>query len=252
MTFCIGISVADGLVALADTQIVKGEQISSKAKLSAIELGADTAFVMTSGLRSIRDKAMARLDDDLSDGTLAPVRAHELATAFGDRLKEIRAEDEEGLSAGGLRFDLNGIVGGRFRDDDAPQLFHVFPEGNWVHTTVDAPYVMIGRTYYGKPILDRLLRYDTPLDQALALAYLAFDATRASVNDVDFPIDVVTFASDAERPTQVRRDAADLGEARAWWQDRLAAALVEFPLDWADPLLGDPGSPADETSEVEA
>ena len=67
----------------------------------------------------------------------------------------------------------------------------VYPEGNWIDATPDSPYFIIGRTSYGKPILDRLLTYDTPLAQAVALAYLAFDSTRASVVDVEFPIDLV-------------------------------------------------------------
>ena len=74
-----------------------------------------------------------------------------------------------------------------------PTLFYIYPEGNWIEATADSPYFILGRTLYGKPILDRLLISDTPLAQALALAYLAFDATRTSVIDVAFPIDVIIF-----------------------------------------------------------
>ena len=40
---------------------------------------------------------------------------------------------------------------------------------------------------YGKPILDRALRFDTPLRTALKLAYLSFNSTRLSSSDVGFP-----------------------------------------------------------------
>ena len=46
-----------------------------------------------------------------------------------------------------------------------------------------------------KPILDRLLRHDSSMRHAAALAFLAFDATKASVTDVDFPIDVIVAES---------------------------------------------------------
>ena len=37
MTFCVGIKVTQGLVALADTQIVKGDERLSKGKLTLIK-----------------------------------------------------------------------------------------------------------------------------------------------------------------------------------------------------------------------
>ncbi len=50
-------------------------------------------------------------------------------------------------------------------------------------------------TYYGKFILDRLLKYDTSLKAALGFGSAAFDATRTSVTDVDYPIDVAIIAT---------------------------------------------------------
>ena len=244
MTFCIGIRVATGLIALADTQIVRGEQSSSKAKLSMIRIGDRRAFLMTSGLRSVRDKAASRLEDRIAALPQPYTRLHQLASAFGDELRQARFEDEASLAAGGLTFNLHAIIGGTLSGDAGPELIQVFPECNWVNATVDSPYFIIGRSAYGKPLLDRLLRYDTPLRTALALGYLAFDATRESVVDVDFPIDVVI---DDGRPSasgsafrQTRLSAGDLVVAHAWWQAQLARALHDFPMDWADPLWVDP------------
>ena len=240
MTFCTGISVAGGIVALADTQIVRGAHQSKKAKLSELVVGDRSVVVMTSGLRSVRDKVVLRLEDRLATGAERFSRMHELASAFGDQLREVRAEDGASLASSGLSFNLNAILGGRLPGDPAPALFQVYPEGNWVETTADAPYVVIGRSYYGKPILDRLLTHATPLHQAVALAYLAFDATRASVTDVDFPIDVAVLTGDAATPQRVRLGAAELGPAHVWWQAQLGTALAGLPMDWAAGLLGGP------------
>jgi len=240
VTFCIGVRVREGLVALADTQIVRGEQVSSKAKLSQIAQGRHSALLMTSGLRSVRDKTVMRLEDRLA---VEPpfTRVHQLASAFGNELKRVREEDEQALRVGGLSFNLHAILGGQFDNDAEPSLFQVFPEGNWVDATPDSPYFIIGRTSYGKPILDRLLRYDTPIDKALALAYLAFDATRASVVDVDFPIDVIVMRTGSPALHRSRFTAAELGSAHDWWHDRLQAALEAFPMDWSR-RLDDPSS----------
>jgi putative proteasome-type protease len=113
----------------------------------------------------------------------------------------------------------------------------VYPEGNWVDATDDAPSFTIGRTAYGKPILDRLLHYDTPLPQAVALAYLAFDSTRASVVDVEFPIDLVLLVATDGVLRQHRFTAEDLTIAQGFWRQQLQDALEAFPLTWATPIL---------------
>ena len=73
VTFCVGVRVRGGLVGLADTQIVKGGEVSSKAKLSLHQHGGHQFFVMTSGLRSVRDKVVVRLEDAL--GGKEPARS---------------------------------------------------------------------------------------------------------------------------------------------------------------------------------
>lgn len=237
MTFCIGIRVNDGVVALSDTRVLRGNEISTKSKLSMLDDGGAEAVVMTSGLRSIRDKVVARLEDELRAAKTTHRRVHELATAYGQVLRTVRTEDEDALQAGGLSFNSHAILAGQFPDDDRPVLMHVYPEGNWVEATDDAPYVIIGRTTAGKPILDRLLTVDTPLDQALALAYVAFDATRASASDVDFPVDVALLQRDRDRFVSRRYTSDDLGAVRDAWLDGLRRALDELPTDWSGLLI---------------
>ena len=237
MTFCIGIRVDEGIVALADTQIVRGHHVSTKFKLSELHIGDRSALIMTSGLRSVRDKVVARLEDAVADGSAECARMHQLASEFGALLRIVRAEDEESLVAGGLTFNLHAILAGRLPGDQEPVVLEVFPEGNWVDVTTDAPYFVIGRSFYGKPILDRLLRHDTPIDEALSLAYLAFDATRTSVTDVDFPIDVAVMGVKETSFRKARFTADDLAQARDHWQTRLSEVVRELPNQWAVGLL---------------
>lgn len=130
MTFCIGVRVHDGLVALSDTRVVRGEQISQKAKLSTLPTGGSGAIVMTSGLRSVRDKVVRRLEDELLSADVPHTRMHRVATAFGDQLRSVRAEDGESLTASGLSFNTHALLGGQLLDDPEPTLLEVFPEGN--------------------------------------------------------------------------------------------------------------------------
>lgn len=240
MTFCIGIRVDDGIVALSDTRVLRGNEISTKSKLSMLVDGDGEAVVMTSGLRSIRDKVVARLEDELRAAASPHRRMHQLATAYGEVLRDVRAEDEEALRSAGLNFNSHAILAGQFVDDDEPVLLHVYPEGNWVEATDDAPYVIVGRASSGKPILDRLLTVETPLDQAIALAYVAFDATRASASDVDFPVDAAVLARDHQRFVSRRYTSDDLGKVHDAWLAGLRASLDALPTEWSALLLPTP------------
>lgn len=232
MTFCIGVRVHGGLVVLSDTRVVKGMERSRKSKLSTLSDGRSEAVAMTSGLRSVRDKVVARLEDRLTSVEFD--RFHEFASAYGDTLRAVRAEDEEALAHGGHTFNSNAILAGRFPGDSHPVLMHVYPEGNWVEATDDAPYFVIGRSSYGKPILDRLLGPESSLEQAATLAYLAFDATSASATDVGFPIDMGVQPNGQQHFTMRRFASDDMAGIQATWHDHLRAALDRLPTPWSD------------------
>jgi putative proteasome-type protease len=239
VTFAVGIRVAGGLVALADTQIVRGEEISNKAKLSQHAHGTGELFVMTSGLRSVRDKVVTRLDDDLAALAVAHRRLHHVVSAFGDHLKQVRVEDGPSLRDGGLAFNAHAIIGGQLEDDAQPELYLVYPEGNWVVATEDAPSFVVGRSSYSRPILHGLLRFDMSMQQAATVAFLAFDATRRCAVDVGYPIDMVVSAGDHCPMRHHRYTAEDLEPSGAYWHDRMRAALDEFPATWTRPLWPD-------------
>lgn len=221
-------------MALADTRIVSGAEISVKSKLTTFSQRGHPAFVMTSGLRSVRDKAVHRLSDDLAESPCR--RMHQLATAFGQHLRRIRSEDGESLDQAGLTFNSHALIGGRLVDDEHPSLFHVYPEGNWVEVTPDHPVMVIGRSSYSKPLLDRLLRRDSTLRQATTLAYLAFDSTRTSATDVDFPIDVAVLHRAGSDFSIDRFSDEHLFETRVEWNRHLCSALGDLPDTWMDGL----------------
>ncbi len=58
MTYCLGIKVESGLVAIADTRLTSGTEVSTNKKISVHQLENHSLFIMTSGLRSVRDKAV--------------------------------------------------------------------------------------------------------------------------------------------------------------------------------------------------
>lgn len=241
MTFCIGIRVREGIIALADSRIVVGSEHSNKQKLAPLQHELGQLFAMTSGLRSIRDKAIIYMEEEFEKQGKTIDRVYEVANLFGDMLRRVKEEDGEHLSIAGLSFNSHAIIGGQLTDDKVPQLFYVYPQGNWIESNPDLPYFMIGRTYYGKPILDRLLNYETPLRSALSLALLAYDATRTSVTDVAGPIDVAILPTSTCKMTFGRFSDDELEESTGWWNREMAELMREMPMRWMERLFEQSG-----------
>ncbi len=227
----------DGLVALADTRIVRGSEQVNKQKLAEFLHKDASLFTMTSGLRSVRDKTLVYVDESLRDSQVEVDRLYKFVNLFGDQLRRVKNEDGPALASAGLLFNLHAVIGGCLAADPDPQLYYVYPEGNWLEASPDSPYFIIGRTYYGKFMLDRLLTYESSLHTALALALLAFDATRTSVTDVDYPIDVAVLSTGTRRPVFRRYESADLQTTTAWWSQVLRESLTTMPMNWARELL---------------
>lgn len=237
MTFCVGIKVRQGIVALADTQIVRGDEQVSKQKLSVVNHADDSLIAMTSGLRSVRDKSLIYLSEQLGRQQQPLDRLYKVVNLFGEQLRRVYSEDAVALTSSGLTWNPHAIIAGRLRNDQSSQMFYVYPQGNWIETAIDSPYFIIGRTHYGKPILDRLLNYETSLISAFALALLAFDATRTSVNDVDCPIDVAIIAEGSRHATYQRFSDDQIRGVTQWWSDTLSNSLQSIPMDWAANLF---------------
>jgi len=88
-----------------------------------------------------------------------------------------------------------------------------------------------------KPVLDRTLKYEDPMRFALKVGCLAFDSTRISAADVDFPVDVVLYARNTFQIVEHRFEKSDLAENSNWWQERLRDSVRELPTGWMEPVL---------------
>ena len=62
MTYCLAINVREGLVCLADGRITSGTQVTNAHKISLHGPEGSQICIMTSGLRSLRDKTLAYFD----------------------------------------------------------------------------------------------------------------------------------------------------------------------------------------------
>jgi putative proteasome-type protease len=129
------------------------------------------------------------------------------------------------------------LVGGQLENDQEHKLYLIYPQGNWVEVSEGTPYCIIGETSYGKPLLDRVLRYHSDMDLALKVGFLAFDATRTSSASVEYPLDVVLYRHDTFDIIEHRFQKEDLVEISSWWQSRIYESVEKLPSKWIDRLL---------------
>ncbi len=230
MTYCLGIKVKEGLVAIADTRITSGTETTNKKKVWIEQKDKFSLFIMTSGLRSVRDKAMVYFTELLDN--VEYNKLYKAVNAFGEQVKRAFVEDGAALEKAGLRFDLHTIIGGQLKDDEEHKLYLLYPEGNWVELGQGAPYVVIGNSGHGKAILNRVLNENSSMRLSLKAGFLSFDSTRVSSNNVDYPIDVVLYKANSYHMIEQRYEARDLAAISNEWDDELKNALVNVSEDW--------------------
>ena len=234
MTFCLGVKVRDGLIGIADTRVISGNENISARKISVHEINGHQVFLMTSGLRSVRDKAMAYFEESLRTDEEPLDRLFKVANAFARQIRRVSDEDRESLATSGLHFNIFCLLGGRMENDDEHKLFLIYPQANWVEVGESTPYSIIGQQGYGKPVLDRTLKYGDSLRFAMQVGCLAFDSTRISAPDVDFPVDVAVYRADTGELFQHRFEKDELQEISDAWQERLRSAVLDLPDAWQD------------------
>ena len=237
MTYCLGIKVKEGLLGLSDTRLTSGSETSTARKYYQFQNENCSLFFMTSGLKSIRDKLVIYFSDYLEKESLKVDKMYKIVNVLGDKLRQVRQEDGESLSAAGYSFNLNILIGGQMSSDEEHKLFMVYPEGNWIEIQEGLPFTIIGNSGHGKAILKRTINPDASLRFCLKTGFLSFDSTRVSANDVDFPIDVLVYKKNSFQLIHKRYEEKDLRSVSRQWGDSLKKAINEIAEDWMDEAL---------------
>ena len=202
MTYCLGILSRAGLVLASDGRSNAGvDQITKVVKLNLVSVpGERMICIQSAGNLATSQAVVTELEeaagkgDPLEDLHLCK-SMFEAAHVVGERLRRVHDSDVKYVEPYGDP-SASFLVGGQIKGE-APRLFQVYPAGNFIEASPRAPFLQIGETKYGKPILDRTLTSDTSLDEAAKLALLSFDATIRSNLSVGLPIDLLRYEADS-------------------------------------------------------
>jgi putative proteasome-type protease len=130
------------------------------------------------------------------------------AETVGATLREVMARDAAALARSGANAEASFIVGGQARGE-APRLFMVYPQGNFIEASAQSPLVQLGETRYAQPLLDTVLSHATPLDEAAKCLLLAMAITLRLNVAVGAPIELLAYEKDRLRVTRRRRFEQD-------------------------------------------
>jgi putative proteasome-type protease len=128
--------------------------------------------------------------------------SYEAAVVVGDAIKQVYARDHAALEKAGLEFNCNMIFGGQVKGEK-PRLFNIYSAGNFIEATPETCYFQIGESKYGKPILDRVLNFNTPLNLATKCALISMDSTLKSNISVGLPLDMLVYEKNSLKATKL-------------------------------------------------
>jgi putative proteasome-type protease len=202
MTYCVGIKLNAGLVFLTDSRTNAGvDHISTFRKMIVYERPGDRFMVLLSAgnlsiSQSVREILQVEQLKEREEGEAVTIwnanSMFDAARVLGNAVRHVYDRDSESLQAAGVEFNVSLIFGGQIRGEGM-RLFHVYSAGNFIEATPETPYFQIGESKYGKPVLDRVLTPDTPLDEAAKCALVSMDSTMKSNLSVGPPLDLVVY-----------------------------------------------------------
>ncbi|HJV26327.1 MAG TPA: proteasome-type protease [Aromatoleum sp.] len=241
MTYCVGMCLQAGLVFLSDSRTNAGvDHINTFRKMRTWQRPGERVIVMlTSGNLSISQSVGNILTERLaladSTNLFKAPNMFEVARHVGEVMREVHRRDAEALSEFGVEFNASMVVGGQILGE-GPRLFNVYAAGNFIESTEDTPYIQIGESKYGKPIIDRVVKYGTSLSDAAKCALVSMDSTIRSNLSVGLPLDLCVVERDAlaiKSHVSITFENAYYQQIRSQWGERLREAFAELPNpDW--------------------
>ncbi|SIQ02610.1 putative proteasome-type protease [Aeromonas sp. RU39B] len=234
MTYCVAMCLADGVVFASDSRTNAGvDHIATFKKLHVFAHEDRVLVLQSAGNLATTQSVISLLGEQQhQDGpSLRTVNTlYEAATLVGQTIRSVMARDG-GQQQSNVNFGCNILLGGQIQGE-GHRLFHIYPEGNFIESSVDTPYFQIGESKYGKPIIDRIIDHNTALETAMQCALISIDSTLRSNLSVGLPLDILIYEGDslsAERQYRIGEHHPHFLALRKAWGEGLQQLFRELP-----------------------
>ena len=241
MTYCLGVINKSGIVMASDSRTNAGvDYISTYRKMFDLSLpGERSIIICNSGSLSVSQGVLTRLNRDIQNQEAQNLHTignmYDMAQYIGNKSREIQEQDRAWLEKDNIDYSCNFLLGGQIKGEE-PQLYLIYPQGNFIQATPETPFLQIGETKYGKPILDRTISYETPIDDVAKCALLSLDSTMKSNISVGPPINLVMYKADSfeiNQKLELRIGAPYIAKIRKLWEQSVRHAFESMPdIEW--------------------
>lgn len=240
MTYCLAMRLERGLVMCSDSRTSAGvDDVSIYSKMHRFDTTPDRLVVLLSAGNLATTQAVnSQIERDLTNPEISRdlnsfAHLDEVAAYVGElsaKIQSAHSEQSEQRS-----FGASFILGGQIGEQPA-DIFLIYPEGNYIAASREKPFLQVGETKYGKPILDRIIEPSTSLERAGRCALVSMDASMRSNLSVGPPIELLLYAAGSlDHGTYARFDDDDpyLFALRKAWSEGLRKLFLDLPrFDW--------------------
>ena len=238
MTYCVAVSVDAGMVFCSDSLTNAGiDQVSTYSKMFRFGIDGQKQFViLTAGNLATSQATIARIKSDIRQNSSRNLLNLPSMEDAADYMGDLSREQQEKRTIEGKKFEASFIIGGQI-ENSPHEIILVYPEGNHITTSEDTPYLQIGESKYGKPILDRILNPELNLDTCAMCALVSMDSTMRSNLSVGPPVEALIYKADSlmlDTPNRFESDSEFLRDLSRSWDQRLKDAFQQMPpISWA-------------------
>lgn len=239
MTYCVAISVDAGLCLISDSRTNAGvDNVSTYSKMHTFGIdGERQVILLSAGNLATTQGVIGRLKKDIKQGAQHNLLNMPHLEDAADYVGEISVAQQGKHKAGGASFEASFIVGGQILDQK-PDLYLVYALGNHITTSTDTPFLQIGESKYGKPILDRIIGPHSTLDTAAVCGLVSMDSTMRSNLTVGPPIEVLIYETGTlvvTRRYRFEESSEYLRQINKSWDAKLKEAFASMPpIAWSD------------------
>lgn len=232
MTYCVAVLVDEGIAFCSDSRTSAGvDQINTYTKMFRFGVDGNRQFVILSaGNLATTQAVIDRLSKDITNNAELNLNnvsdLHQAADYIGTL--SVEQQNKNGLQPA---FESSFIIGGQI-EGSAPELILIYPQGNHISASKLAPFLQIGESKYGKPILDRIINSKTNLNTAALCALVSMDSTMRSNLTVGPPIDIQIYRANTMMPGEYYHLDAEseyLKSIHRAWNESMVQSFASLP-----------------------
>ena len=235
MTYCIGIKTNEGLVFASDSRTNAGlDNVNIYSKMFTHDVGDRTIVMVTSGNLGTSQAVYKSVEKDLKSSSgilnLNTCKDFEQIASYVGGLN-IKHSSPQGINTDDVLLGSTFIIGGQIKGQK-PELYLIYPQGNYIRPADSKPYLVIGEVKYGKPILDRVIKPDVSIGDASRCALISMDSTLKSDLTVGPPIDFAIYKKDENKLASLKclsLDDEDYSKVCNTWSEGIFKVFDTFP-----------------------